>query len=173
MRFGVAEQSPSDKVLESLASFGIPHEVMPCDPAFADTAAFCQHYGILPEDSANTIIVASKKEPVQYAACLALATTRIDVNRSVSALMGIKRLSFASSEQTAELTGMMGGGVSIFGLPEGVPIYIDGRVMQRESIIVGGGSRSIKIRLDPASLRLLPDAVVVEGLAMEPPPLQN
>ncbi|HUF18400.1 MAG TPA: YbaK/EbsC family protein [Thermoanaerobaculia bacterium] len=166
----MAEQSSSDKVLESLARLGIPHEVMPCDPDFADTAAFCERYHIAPEDSANTIIVASKKEPVQYAACLALATTRVDVNRSVSTLMGIKRLSFASSEQTAQLTGMMGGGVTIFGLPDGVPIYIDGRVMRRESIIVGGGSRSMKIRLDPAGLNLLPGASVVEGLATEPAP---
>ncbi len=162
------EQSPSEKVLESLESFGIPHEVMPCDPEFADTAAFCERYGIAPEDSANTIIVASKKEPVQYAACLALATTRVDVNRSVSALMGIKRLSFATPEKTAALTGMMGGGVTVFGLPEGMPIYIDSRVMERKSIIVGGGSRSMKISLDPAGLLLLPEASVIEGLAYEP-----
>jgi prolyl-tRNA editing enzyme YbaK/EbsC (Cys-tRNA(Pro) deacylase) len=158
----------SDNVLEALKTFGIPHEVMACDPDFADTAAFCERYGIAPEDSANTIIVASKKEPVQYAGCLALATTRVDVNRTVSALMGIKRLSFATHDQTAALTGMMGGGVTVFGLPEGMPVYIDSRVMGRKSIIVGGGSRSMKIRLDPAELLRLPQASVIEGLAYEP-----
>ncbi len=157
----------SENVLASLESLEIPHEVMACDPDFADTTAFCERYGIPPEDSANTIIVASKKEPVQYAACLALATTRVDVNRSVSSLMGIKRLSFATSEQTAALTGMMGGGVTVFGLPEGVPIYIDSRVMQRKLIIVGGGSRSMKIRLAPVGLLLLPRTSVIDGLAYE------
>ena len=79
-------------------------------PSSPDTQAFCAHYGIPLEDSANAIIVASKKEPRQYSACLALATTRLDVNHAVRRLMSVKRLSFASAEQTMELTGMMVGG---------------------------------------------------------------
>ena len=31
-----------------------------CDPALADTAAFCEHYGVPVEQSANTILVAGK-----------------------------------------------------------------------------------------------------------------
>ena len=46
-----------------LDALGVPYEIFPCDPALADTANFCAAYGFNPEDSANTILVASKKEP--------------------------------------------------------------------------------------------------------------
>ena len=135
---------------------GIECEVVPCNPEWADTELFCAHYGIPPDHAANTILVAAKTEPRQYAACVVLATTKLDVNHKVSKLMGIKRLSFASAEETRALTGQLIGGVTVFGLPEGMPLVVDGRVMEREWVIVGGGNRSTKVRLDPAELRKLP-----------------
>ncbi|MBF8290227.1 MAG: hypothetical protein HW391_1195 [Chloroflexi bacterium] len=59
------------------------HELFPCDPALADTAAFCAAYGFSPGDSANTIVVVGKSDPPVYAACVALATHRLDVNHRV------------------------------------------------------------------------------------------
>ncbi len=91
---------PTALVQQALLRHGIAHEVIPCDPAAADTAVFCARYGIAPEDSANTILVASKKEPRRYAACVALATTLLDVNHKVRELLGEKRLSFANAEET-------------------------------------------------------------------------
>ena len=149
-----------------LARLEIPFEVIVCRPDQADTAVFCEVFGIAPEASVNTILVASKKQPKVYAACLVLATTRLDVNHAVRRLMSVKRLSFASAEQTMELTGMMVGGVTPFGLPEGLPLYIDRRVMGRPSVVIGGGSRSCKIRLAPAVLEKLPQAHVVDDLAL-------
>jgi prolyl-tRNA editing enzyme YbaK/EbsC (Cys-tRNA(Pro) deacylase) len=140
-------------------------EILPCDPALADTAAFCAHYGIPSEESGNTIVVATKKEPRQYAACLVLATTRLDVNHAVRRLLGGQKLSFASGQETTALTGMMMGGVTVFGLPPDLPIYIDSAVLEARSIVVGGGSRSCKIRIAPEVLRRLPNVLVVEGLA--------
>ena len=153
------------RVRASLDALEAAYEILPCDPELADTQAFCAHYNIALEDSANAIIVASKKEPRQYSACLVLATTRLDVNHAVRRLMGVKRLSFATAEQTVEVTGMMAGGVTPFGLPEELPLYIDSRVMMRPSIVIGGGSRSCKIRLSPAVLEQLPQAQVVQDLA--------
>ena len=92
------------------------------------------------------------------------STTKLDVNHKVSKLMGIKRLSFASAEETKALTGQLIGGVTVFGLPEGMPLVVDGRVMEREWVIVGGGNRSTKVRLDPAELRKLP-GMRVEDIA--------
>ena len=60
---------------------------------------------------------------------------------------------------------MMIGGVTPFGLPDDLPLYIDARVMGQDSVVIGGGSRSMKIRLAPAGLLLRPGARVVEGLA--------
>src|SRR5678815_682752 len=150
-----------------LDAAGARYDVMVCDPAFADTAEFCARYGIDPQDSANAILVATRREPKVHALCLVLATTRLDVNHAVADLLGVKKLSFASAEETARLTGMVLGGVTPFAIPEGLPLYVDARVLERPTVIVGGGSRSTKVRVDPEIFRRLPGCRVVEGLAME------
>jgi prolyl-tRNA editing enzyme YbaK/EbsC (Cys-tRNA(Pro) deacylase) len=152
-----------DRVRDSLQSSGITEfEVLACEPHLADTAEFCSHYGISADEACNAILVALKTDPRRYVACLVRADTKLDVNKKVSALTGVKRLSFASGDETAELTGMMIGGVTIPGLPADVPIYIDQRVMERPRVIVGGGNRSSKIRLAPAELLKLPNATVAD-----------
>jgi hypothetical protein len=50
-------------------------------------------------------------------------------------------------------------------LPDDLPLYIDARVMVPDTVVIGGGSRSMKIRLAPQGLLRLPGARVVEGLA--------
>src|SRR6266581_9637628 len=152
------------RVAEVLRGLGVPHDVVTIDPSFADTAAFCEKYGVPLEHSANTIIVASKKEPRQYAACVVKATRRLDVNHVVRRLMGVSRLSFASADETKALTGMMIGGVTVFALPDGLPIYVDDTLMDLPWLILGGGSRSSKIRTSPEVLRRLPGAQIVAGL---------
>jgi prolyl-tRNA editing enzyme YbaK/EbsC (Cys-tRNA(Pro) deacylase) len=137
------------KVTTSLDALGVSYEVMTIDPDFADTARFCERYGIPLENSANTIIVASKKEPKQYCACVVKATTRLDVNHAVRKLMNVSKLSFATAEETKALTGMMIGGVTVFALPPDVPIYVDDKLMSLDWVIVGGGSRSTKIKTSP------------------------
>ena len=142
----------------------VEHEFIECDPALADTAAFCQHYGYELADSANTIVVASKRPKGKYAACVVLATHRLDVNRTVRDLLDVKKLSFAPPEVTAEVTGMMMGGVTVFGLPTDLPLYVDAAVIERPWVIVGGGSRGLKIKVAPDAL-LAAGGTVVAGLA--------
>ena len=153
------------RVRDRLDALGVAHQAMPCDPDFADTAAFCARYGVSPQESANTIVVAARKEPGVACACVALATCRLDVNHAVCDLLGVRKASFAAADQTRALTGMMIGGVTPFGLPDELPIYIDARVMEQESVVIGGGSRSMKVRLAPDGLLRLPGARVVEALA--------
>jgi prolyl-tRNA editing enzyme YbaK/EbsC (Cys-tRNA(Pro) deacylase) len=156
---------PEAAVLAALTRLGIDYERLECDPSAADTAVFCARYGIPPERSANTILVASKKEPKVHAACVVLATTSLDVNHAVRGLLGVSRLSFASAEETIAVTGMLVGGVTPFGLPEGLPVYVDEAVMAPEWIVFGSGGRSSKIKLSPAALRRVPGLQVVPGLA--------
>jgi prolyl-tRNA editing enzyme YbaK/EbsC (Cys-tRNA(Pro) deacylase) len=153
------------QVTAVLDGLGVPYEIMTIDPDFADTAAFCEKYGVSPAQSANTIIVASKKEPRQYGACVVLATTRLDVNHAVRRLMSASKVSFASADETKAVTGMMIGGVTVFALPPDLPIYVDAAVMAPEWIILGGGSRSTKVKVAPEVLRRVPNATIVSGLA--------
>ena len=160
------------RVRDRLAALGVEHETLACDPDFADTAAFCARYGVPPGQSANTIVVAARKEAGVACACIVLATCRLDVNHAVCDLLGVRKASFASADQTRDVTGMMIGGVTPFGLPEELPLYIDAHVMTQDTVVIGGGSRSMKIRLAPAGLLRLPGARVIEGLAgiVEAPP---
>lgn len=154
-------------VRESLAGFGVIFEVMACDPDLADTAAFVEAYGIPPDRSANTILVASKGAEPTYVACVLLATTSLDVNTVVRREMGVRKASFARAEPTVELTGMEIGGVTPFGLPGDLPILVDARVMEPDWIILGGGNRSSKLRVAPDVLLALPSVRVIDGLALE------
>ncbi|HEV8473106.1 MAG TPA: YbaK/EbsC family protein [Methylomirabilota bacterium] len=155
------------KVAESLDAMGVGYEVMSIDPDFADTAKFCERYGIPPEKSGNTIIVASKKEPKQYCACVVLATTRLDVNHAVRRLMSASKVSFATADETKALTGMMIGGVTVLALPPDLPIYVDERLMALDWLILGGGSRSTKIKTSPDVFRRLPNTTIVPNLATD------
>lgn len=141
--------TPEALVLESVKKLEVPFERIDIDPAFADTALFCERYGYPPERSANTIIVASKKEPKKYVACVVLATTRLDVNKRVTRLMGVSKASFATAEEMKVLTGMEVGGVTPFALPLGLPLYIDDAVTKPDWVILGGGGRSLKIKISP------------------------
>jgi prolyl-tRNA editing enzyme YbaK/EbsC (Cys-tRNA(Pro) deacylase) len=140
---------------------------MECDPALADTAAFVEAYGIPLERSANTILVASKGSEPSYAACVLLATTSLDVNNVVRREMGVRKASFARAEPTIAVTGMEIGGVTPFGLPPDLPVFVDARVMDPDWIILGGGNRSSKLRLAPDALRALASVRVIDGLATE------
>ena len=153
---------------QALAGRGVAYELFPCDPALADTAAFCSAYGFDPNDSANTIVVVGKSEPRRYAVCVVLAPHRLDVNRVVRARLGTRKASFAAAEETRALTGMEIGGVTPFGLPADLPIWIDAAVMTRARVVLGGGSRRWKVIAPPAILLTLPGVEVVEGLAADP-----
>ena len=161
----MSDDPARDALAERLDALGVTYELFPCDPALADTAAFCAAYGFDPDQSANTILVIGKSDPPRYAACVVLATTRLDVNRVVRDKLGTRKASFAPPEVTREITGHEIGGVTVFGLPDGMPIWVDPRVMDRERIVLGGGSRSWKVIAPPEILTKLPKAAVVEGLA--------
>ena len=150
------------RVQQHLDSLGIEYETLACEEHLADTAEFCAHYNIAPQEACNTILVALKTNPRTYVACLVRADTKLDVNHRVSDLVEVKRLSFASGEETAQLTGQLIGGVTLFALPSEMPIYIDERVMQQPRVILGGGNRTSKIRIDPNALEKLPNARVAE-----------
>lgn len=154
-----------DLVLAQLTELGLEYELVECDPDLADTAAFCEAYGYSAEDSANAIVVVGKSDPPTFAMCLVLADSRLDVNKVVRKRLEARKCSFASADQTVELTGMQIGGVTPFGTTTPLRLWIDSRVMERERLIIGGGSRDRKLLVPPATLAGHPGAEVVEGLA--------
>lgn len=160
---------PADPgVLADMQDKGVVFEELDCDPDLADTVQFCEAYGVPLEKSANAILVASRKPEGHNAVCLVLAHTRLDVNNTVRKKLGVRKVSFAPAELTKELTGQEIGGVTAFDLPETIPVWIDDAVMENDWVIIGAGSRTAKIKLDPAQFEHLDGYEVVEGLATVP-----
>ncbi len=154
------------RVVSTLNDLGIEHDLIKIDPDFADTAEFCEKYGYTLEGSGNTIIVASKRGAKKYCACIVQGSARLDVNKTVKKLMGVSRASFASAEETMELTGMLIGGVTAFALPEDMSVYADQKLLEQESIILGSGSRSSKIMIAPEEIAKIPGAQFIDGLSL-------
>ncbi len=153
--------------MEHLAELGVAYELVDCDPEFADTAAFCERYGFSMDASANAICVVGKSKQRPMVCCLVLASTRLDVNGIVKRRLGTRKASFARADETMARTSMMIGGVTPFGLPDDIPIWIDRRVTECDKVIVGGGSRDCKILCTPESLLAIAGAEVVDDLAKD------
>lgn len=153
-----------DRLIDLLDATGVHYEIFECDPELADTAQFCEAYGFSPGESANTILVIGKSDPPVYAACIVLADSRLDVNKVVRRRLGVKKASFANGDATVALTGMEIGGVTPFGLPDDLPIWVDSRVMERARIVLGGGDRSRKVLAAPEILTAI-GADAVDDLA--------
>lgn len=152
-------------VMGALEKAGADYSTMDCDPELADTAQFCEHYGIPLDRSANAIVLASRRPPGVHAMFLVLATTRLDANGIGRQLMDVRKVSFASSDVTAAVTGMVLGGVTPFGRPDDLPLFVDVAVLEPEWVIVGGGSRDLKIKVNPEVFGRLDGTRVVEDLA--------
>ncbi|MFD0557397.1 prolyl-tRNA editing enzyme YbaK/EbsC (Cys-tRNA(Pro) deacylase) [Stackebrandtia endophytica] len=136
------------------------------DANLADTAEFCEHYGVPLGASANCVIVAGKRgQTVTYAACLALATTKINVNTVVRKHLDVRKASFAPMSEAVDLTGMEYGGITPIGLPTDWRILLGPDVAEAPELVIGGGIRGSKILVTGRFLASLPGAEVVEGLA--------
>ena len=155
-----------ERVTSFLDEIGAQYEIVEIDPEFADTINFCEKYDFPIETSGNTIIVASKRGAKKHSASVVRADKRLDVNHKVCELMGIKRASFAKADETAELTGMMIGGVTCLALPMQIPIYIDSSLLEQPYVILGGGSRSTKIKAHPSVLEKIPNAEIIDDLTL-------
>jgi len=133
------------------------------DPELADTAAFCEHYDVALDVSANCVVVEAKRaDRVWHAACIVLATTRADVNGVVRKHVDARKISFASMDAAVSLTGMEYGGITPVGLPADWPILIDRNVVDQPRVIIGSGIRGSKLLVESDALAALPAAEVLD-----------
>ena len=136
------------------------------DPAAADTAAFCERYGVSPAESANCVVITGRRDgEARYAACVILATTRADVNNTARRELDVRKASFAAMDDAVEQTGMEYGGITPVGLPAAWPVLVDARVADTPTVVIGSGVRRSKLVLPGKLLASLPGARVIEGLA--------
>ena len=132
------------------------------DPDLADTAAFCEHYDIGLDVSANCVVVEARRaERTWFAACVVLATTRADINGIVRKHLGARKISFAAMDSAVSETGMEYGGITPVGLPSDWPILVDRNVVEQQRVIIGSGIRGSKILAATEVLAALPNTEVL------------
>jgi prolyl-tRNA editing enzyme YbaK/EbsC (Cys-tRNA(Pro) deacylase) len=142
-------------------------QVAEIDASLADTAQFCDAYGIALEDSANCVVIAGRRGgETSYAACLVTATTRADVNGVVRQRMGARKASFGPVDVVTSLTGMEYGGITPVGLPAGWPVLVDDLVAGNPRVVIGSGIRGSKLWLAGELLARLPGGEVLAGLGV-------
>jgi prolyl-tRNA editing enzyme YbaK/EbsC (Cys-tRNA(Pro) deacylase) len=152
--------SPVRRYIEQAGGDGL--WVSEINPDLADTAAFCEQYGIGLEVSANCVVVEAKRaDRLWYAACMVLATTRADVNGIVRKHVDARKISFASTDTAVSLTGMEYGGITPVGLPADWPVLVDRNVADQPRVIIGSGVRGSKLLAATDILVALPGAEVL------------
>ncbi|HEY6493196.1 MAG TPA: YbaK/EbsC family protein [Trebonia sp.] len=137
------------------------------DQTLADTAQFCEAYGVTPEESANCVVIAGKRGgELTYAACMVAATTRANVNGLVRQHLGVRKASFGPVDVVTSMTGMEYGGITPIGLPEAWPVLVDDLVAKSATVVIGAGIRGSKLWLPGSLLAELPSAEVLPGLGV-------
>jgi prolyl-tRNA editing enzyme YbaK/EbsC (Cys-tRNA(Pro) deacylase) len=176
LTFGPALSAPhllAPPVVEALRDWPDADEVhevqvAEIDPALADTAAFCDRYGITLEESANCVIIAAKRGgETTHAACVVAATTRADVNGLVRRHLGARKASFGPVDVVTAASGMEYGGITPIGLPKDWPVLVDAAVATLPSAVIGSGIRGSKLRLPGRLLARLTGAQTLEGLGLD------
>ena len=153
------------KIEKILENSKIEYEIWPCDEKYADTNAFCLHYNVAPENSVNAILVQDKKNFSNHVLCLVTALDKLDVNGIIRRRLKAKKATFVSAEETKKLTGMEIGGVTPVGLPDQISIWVDAKIMKLKYIILGGGNRTSKLKIDPIFFNTLKQVTIVDGLS--------
>ena len=137
------------------------------DPALADTAQFCETYGVTLEESANCVVIAAKRgSEVTYAACMVTATTRADVNGLVRRHLGARKASFGPVRcgRRADRHGVRRNTPS--GCPESWPVLVDDLVAKSPRVVIGSGIRGSKLWLPGHLLAGLPAGQILPGLGV-------
>jgi len=139
------------------------------DPGLADTAAYVAAYRVPIAASVNCVVIAGVREGQERVAAAGIrADTRADVNRVVRGLLGVRKCSFMAMEAAVTRSGMAFGGITPIGLPTAWPVYLDARVAEIPTALIGSGLRGSKLILPGELLCRSPGASVVEGLAYVP-----
>lgn len=145
-------------VLQQIAPLSL--KAFTVDSEASDTSVFSKRYGYPLEICANTLILKFKKQGVEaYAAAVCTGARRLDVNGAVKQLLAAQRISFARMEKSTALTGMIPGGMTVFGLPDTWPVLIDNAVLHQPVLVMGGGTREVKLLVPSPVLRALPNVL--------------
>ena len=115
--------------------------------------------GVEPADIIKSVAFEAKDQTVVLV--IAPGDRRIDANK-VAQICGLERLKMASPARVLEVTGYPAGGVPPVGHPAGLRVVMDVTLLERQTLIGGGGSERLLLRIRPAEVVRVTAAMVAD-----------
>ncbi|WP_462417537.1 aminoacyl-tRNA deacylase [Kytococcus sp. Marseille-QA3725] len=110
--------------------------------------------GIEPERIFKTLVVDSGgKGRHELAVAVVAVADRLDT-KAVARELGVKRCSMADVAAAERATGYVVGGISPFGQRTRLPMVVDRRLEEHETVFVSGGRRGFDVEIAPAAFLL-------------------
>lgn len=146
--------------VDQLRGAGVEFEVVhydhdPAAESYGDEAA--EKLGLDPDEVFKTLI-AEVDESVLVAAIVP-TSARLDL-KLLARAAGAKRARMADPQAAQRSSGYVLGGISPFGQRQPLTTYVDETADAFTSINVSGGRRGLEIRISPADLQTVLNAVI-------------
>ena len=151
----VVKTPVTDRLEGWLREAAVPFRVLEHAPVFTSAQA-AQVRGTLLEAGAKALVVRAEDRYVH----LVLPGHRKVDNARVRAILGVRKLRFASPEELLELTGCEPGAVPPFGNLFGLPVLLDEALARCEDVAFNAGSRRVSITMRCEDLVRLSGATI-------------
>jgi len=137
-------------------------------PEYMDGIKLFEHYDINNKIGVNCLICECKRgDSISYAALLVPTGYRYNMSSTVRKHTNSRMVSVAPLDYVLEKTKMEYGSINPVGLPEEWKIYIDPKILDKETIICGSGLQKSKISFPSKYLLKLKNIEILENLAKE------
>jgi Ala-tRNA(Pro) deacylase len=125
-----------------LREAGVPFEVFEHAPVYTSEEA-ARVRGTMPEEGAKALVVRAED---RFVHCVLPGHRKVD-NALLRAILGTRKLRFATPEELLALTGCPPGAVPPFGNLFDLPVLLDEELATRERIAFNAGSNSVSIAM--------------------------
>jgi Ala-tRNA(Pro) deacylase len=132
----------TDRLEQWLRAAGVPFTLLEHEPVRTSEEA-ARVRGTRLEEGAKALVVRSDD---RYVHLVLPANLRTD-NAALRALLGTRKVRFATPEELLQLTGCEPGAVPPFGNLFDLPVLVDERLCESDEVSFNAGSTSVSIRM--------------------------
>jgi Cys-tRNA(Pro) deacylase len=157
------EDAPA-QLLAAVSRHGIDAEFLRPGVPMPTVNAAAQAISVPEEQILKTLLFANKEGKCVVA--IANGNGRVDRTLLAEA-SGLSGLRVASSESVLEVTGYPAGGVAPIGIAMAVPVVVDRNVLALPVAYGGGGRETLLLRIAPADIVRLNQAIVADIVRRE------
>lgn len=141
-QYQIGETETTRKVLNHLASLGIPFDKLEHEVVTTSEAAAGARSSRL-EEGAKALIV---KADDGFYHLIISAAKRVD-NNKLRKLLGTRKVRFARPEEVMQLAGCLPGAVPPFGNLFGLKVHMDDALLAEETVYFNCGSHTVSLRM--------------------------